>query len=147
LSSKIECEGDGQPTSQMVTGCSFNFAGDLVSRGSNYTQYADQINKYLKRHEYSPIVSVYGWDPRFLQLPWSNNHVQTRFRETQNCLPSTIWLTVFWFWYKKTVMSKKSVISVRNLKDWTKFTTQNNENEKKEKSIFLSRQFVCFPER
>jgi hypothetical protein len=37
------------------------FAGDLASRGSNYTQHADQINKYLKSHEYSPSVSVYGW--------------------------------------------------------------------------------------
>ena len=41
---------------------------------------------------------------------------------------------------KKAVIPKKKVIAARNLKDWTKFTTQNNEKQKKEK--FLTRQFV-----
>jgi len=30
---------------------------------------------------------------------------------------------------KREVMSKKKVIAALNLKDWTKFTTQNNESE------------------
>jgi hypothetical protein len=40
-------------------------------------------------------------------------------------------------------MSKKNVIAARNLKDWTKFTTQMEI--KKENQVFSSRQFFSFP--
>ena len=35
------------------------------------------------------------------------------------------------FLYKKTVISKKNLIAARNLKDWTKFTTQINDTTNK----------------
>jgi hypothetical protein len=42
-------------------------------------------------------------------------------------------------------MSKKKVIAARNLKDWTKITTQNYEKQKR-KSIFLIATILCFPD-
>jgi hypothetical protein len=47
---------------------------------------------------------------------------------------------------KKTVMPKKKVFAVRNLKDCTKFTPQNKK-EKKRKSKFFISSILCFPER
>ena len=55
----------------------------------------------------------------------------------------------FLFWYKKSVMSKKKFIAARNLKDWTKFTTPNHENEKKKLLIKIGSivfDNLCFPE-
>jgi hypothetical protein len=40
---------------------------------------------------------------------------------------------------------KKQVIAARNLKYWTKFTTQNKEKQKR-KSSFLIATILCFPE-
>ena len=37
-------------------------------------------------------------------------------------------------------MSKKKVFDARTLKEWTKFTTQNNENQKRKSSFFNTRQ-------
>ena len=65
-------------------------------------------------------------------FPWSNN-VKNRFREAQNCLPSTIWLTGFLFWYKKAVMSKNKVIAARNLK-----TRDVKKHEEEEESVQTS---------
>ena len=47
---------------------------------------------------------------------------------------------------KKAVMPKKKVIAARNLKDWTKFTTQINETTNKN-AVFLTQQFDAFLNR
>jgi hypothetical protein len=41
-------------------------------------------------------------------------------------------------------MPEKKVIAARNLIDWTKLTTRNNENQTR-KSSFLTRHFLSFP--
>jgi len=49
----------------------------------------------------------------------------------------------FCFSTRKVVMPKKKVIASRNLKDWTKFTTQINETTRKK---FLKRNNFELPE-
>ena len=44
-------------------------------------------------------------------------------------------------WYKKGGNSKKKLITSRNLKDWTKFATENKEKTKNENQVFWSRHF------
>jgi hypothetical protein len=47
--------------------------------------------------------------------------------------------------YKKAVMPPKKVIASPNLKYWTKFTTQNNEKQKRRSSFFIGT-VLSFPE-
>jgi hypothetical protein len=47
------------------------------------------------------------------------------------------------FCTKKAVMPKKKVIAARNLKDWTKFTSQINRTTNKN-TDFLTQQFYAF---
>jgi len=42
-------------------------------------------------------------------------------------------------------MPKKKVFVARNLKAWTKFTTQNNEEQKRKSSFFIAT-ILSFPE-
>ena len=60
---------------------------------------------------------------------------------THKIVSSGPWVAGILFWYKKTVIPKKNKLLLHGtLKDWTKFTTRNNEKQKR-KSSFLSRQF------
>jgi hypothetical protein len=45
---------------------------------------------------------------------------------------------------RKPVMSEKKVIASRTLKDWTTFTTQNNQKQKRKLSFFIT--ILCFPD-
>ncbi len=67
------------------------------------------------------------------------------FREEQSCLPDSIWNTGILFWYNKTVMSKKIVFEVRNLKDYWPNLPPERGKEKKNQSFFIET-ILCFPD-
>jgi hypothetical protein len=73
------------------------------------------------------------------------DQVYVYFREAQNCLPSTIWSTGFWFWYNKAVMPKEKLLLHGNLKIGPSLPLKTIKS-KKENHVFIAT-ILCFPFR
>ncbi len=63
------------------------------------------------------------------------------FREAQKFFQDTKWCPGFCsgIWYKNNNTKKRKLLPHGTFKDWTKFTTQTNEKQKKKIKFFLSK--------